>query len=500
MNPLLLLCLIAVYFLMLLGISKLVERKSDNNSFFTGNKQSPWYLVAFGMVGASLSGVTFVSVPGAVATNAFSYFQMVIGFTVGYVIIALVLLPIYYKLKLTTIYGYLEQRFGRNAQLVGAGFFMLSRVIGASLRMYLVVLALQTFVFNELGIHFTVTIAISLALIWVYTAKAGIKTIVYTDTLQTAFMLFAMIATILYVLNHYGFNLSAVWSGLSSTTLFGNNEVSLNKTFFTEDSFAKNIYWKQLLGGAAIAVAMTGLDQDMMQKNLTCPNIKEAQKNVFSFTIVLVFVNALFLFMGALLYYYAINEGLELPTYEKELGDGSFVTKLSTDLIFPTLAMNHFHAGIGVLFFIGLVAAAYSSADSALTSLTTSFCFDIKRWGENELKENKTKVHLGFTAILYVVITIFCLWNERSAISTLFVLATYTYGPLIGLFFFGILTKIRIKDRWIPWMCVVSPVLSYAVSYFSNEWFAYKWSHELLLLNGGITFLLLTFLKKREIT
>ena len=500
MSPYILLLIIGLYFLLLLGISKLVEKNSDDSSFFTGNKKSPWYLVAFGMIGASLSGVTFVSVPGAVAIGSFSYFQMVLGFTVGYIVIALVLLPVYYKLKLTTIYGYLDQRYGRNAQLVGSGFFMLSRVIGASLRMYLVVLTLQTFVFDQLNIHFSITIAVSLALIWVYTSKAGIKTIVYTDTLQTAFMLIALVCTILFILNHYDFNLGTIWNGLSSTKTWGSGTDgnSVTKTFFWDNLTAGNTFWKQFIGGAAIAIAMTGLDQDMMQKNLTCPDIKEAKKNVFSFTIVLVFVNALFLLMGALLYYYAVNEGIELTTFDVENATGEIITKLRTDLIYPDLAMKYFHPVLGVIFFVGLIAAAYSSADSALTSLTTSFCYDIKKWDNEKIKANKTIVHIGFTVILYVVITIFCLWNEKSAISTLFTLAGYTYGPLIGIFFFGILTKVSVKDNLLPIICIASPIISYLISWSSTTYLEYSWGHELLLLNGLITFILLFTISRPE--
>lgn len=481
MSPSILILIIVVYFLVLLGISKLVERNSDSSSFFTGNRSSPWYLVAFGMIGASLSGVTFVSVPGAVAINQFAYFQMVMGFTVGYIVIALVLLPLYYKLNLTSIYSYLDTRFGRNAQLIGTVFFMISRVIGASLRMYLVVITMQAFVFDALDIPFYITIAISLALIWVYTSKAGIKTIVYTDTLQTAFMLLALGLTIFYILQSFDFDFVVIKNGL--------NELNLTQTFFTDDLKAGNTFWKQFLGGAVIAIAMTGLDQDMMQKNLTCPNLKEAQKNVYAFTTVLVFVNALFLFMGALLFLYAQKNQIVLPTSDS----GS----LQTDLIYPKLALEHFHPALGIVFFIGLIAAAYSSADSALTALTTSFCFDIKQWKESDLIKNKTKVHLGFTAILYVVIFIFCLWNNRAAITTLFILAGYTYGPLLGIFFFGIITKVKLTDRFIPWVCIVSPVIAYVIQHATKTYLNYTFGHELLLLNGLITFGLLFLTKEK---
>lgn len=482
MNPLILLSIIAIYFLVLLGISKYVERTSDSSSFFNGNRSSPWYLVAFGMIGASLSGVTFVSVPGNVAVTQFAYFQMVLGFTVGYIVIALVLLPIYYKQNLTSIYSYLETRFGRNAQLIGTGFFMLSRVIGASLRMYLVVITLQAFVFDALGIPFYVTIAISLALIWVYTSKAGIKTIVYTDTLQTAFMLIAMGLTIFYILQSFDFDFETIKSGL--------DELNITQTFFTDDLKAGNTFWKQFVGGAVLAIAMTGLDQDMMQKNLTCPNLKDAQKNVYAFTSVLVIVNGLFLFMGALLFLYAQKNNISLPL--------SDTGTLQTDLIYPTLALEHFHPALRIIFFVGLIAAAYSSADSALTALTTSFCFDIKQWKDEDLKKNKTKVHLGFTAILYIVIFIFCLWNNRAAITTLFVLAGYTYGPLLGIFFFGILTKIKLNDKLIPIACILSPIIAYGIQWYTKEYQDYSFGHELLLLNGLIAFVLLFLTKNKS--
>lgn len=482
MEPFYLILIIALYFLLLLGISKLVERKSDESSFFTGNRSSPWYLVAFGMIGASLSGVTFVSIPGAVALKQFAYFQMVLGFTVGYIVIALVLLPLYYRLNLTSIYSYLDTRFGRKAQLVGTTFFMISRVIGASLRMYLVVITLQQFVFDALGVPFYITIAISLALIWVYTSKAGIKTIVYTDTLQTAFMIIAMALTIFFILDSFDFNYSFI------RTEF--DRLNLSQTFFTDDLKAGNTFWKQFVGGAVVAIAMTGLDQDMMQKNLTCPNLKDAQKNVYSFTIVLVFVNALFLLMGALLFLYAQTHLIELPLNE--------TGKLKTDLIYPTLALEHFPPLLGIVFFIGLISAAYSSADSALAALTTSFCFDIKQWKGEKLKANKTKVHLAFTAVLYVVIFVFCLWNNRAAIETLFTLAGYTYGPLLGIFFFGILTKRLVIDKWIPYICLASPVLAYGVQLASTTWLDYTFGYELLLLNGFITFGLLSLFPKKE--
>ena len=295
-------------------------------------------------------------------------------------------------------------------------------------------------------------------------------------------MLIALICTVFYIASFYEYDFNSIWVGLSQTSVFGESATALNKTFFWDNLTAGNTFWKQFIGGAAIAIAMTGLDQDMMQKNLTCPDISEAKKNVFSFTIVLVFINALFLFMGALLYHFAVTEGIELV-----IDDG----KLRTDLIYPTLAMKTFHPLIGIIFFVGLIAAAYSSADSALTSLTTSFCYDIKKWDEKEIKKNKTLVHIAFTAILFIVITIFYLWNEKSAIFTLFKLAGYTYGPLLGIFFFGILTKQKTEDSLLPIICLISPVITYIISWYCDSYLNYQWGHELLLLNGFITFVLL---------
>lgn len=484
MNPYILLTVIALYFLFLVGISKIVDRKSDEDSFFTGNKNSPWYLVAFGMIGASLSGVTFVSIPGAVTYGAFGYFQMVLGYIIGYIVIALVLLPLYYKLNITSIYSYLNDRFGRNAQLVGAFFFMVSKILGAALRMYLVVLTLQNFVFNPLGIHYAVTTAIALFLIWIYTAKSGIKTIVYTDTLQTVFMLASLVCTIVYIVNSFDMSLGQISNELG--------DMGLTKIFFVDDWKAGTTFWKQFVGGALIAITMTGLDQDMMQKNLTCPNIKEAQKNVYSFTFVMVFVNALFLILGALLVFYITKNGIDVPKAE----NGKYIT----DLMFPTLALQHFSPILGLVFFVGLIAAAYSSADSALAALTTSFCFDIMQWKDKQLSKNKNYVHIGFAVVMYFVILIFYQWNNRAAVNLLFTLASYTYGPLLGLFTFGIFTKKQKIDTWItPAICVISPILTYYFDDITTELFDYKFGTELLLINGGITFVLLLLLPDKKI-
>ncbi len=489
MNPFLIITLITVYFAVLFSISYFTSKNSDDESFFTGNKQSPWYLVAFGMIGASLSGVTFISIPGTVAGSSFGYMQMVLGYLVGYAIIALVLMPLYYRLQLTSIYSFLEERFGRNTQLVGAGFFLLSRVVGASLRMYLVVLVLQHFVFEPMGVHYSITIFISLALIWVYTFKSGIKTIVWTDSLQTFFMLLSLGISI-YVIGD-----SFEWSFFESI-----NEVtksSYSKVFFFDDILGKGHFLKQFFGGAIIAVAMTGLDQDMMQKNLTCPNIKDAQKNVLGFSVVLVLVNFLFLVLGALLFLYSDANGISIPT---RMVDG--VEKTATDLLFPVLAIEHLGTFCGVTFLIGLIAAAYSSADSALTALTTSFCYDFlkldKRKG-NFPKGMRNYVHIGFTGLLFIVIVLFYKSNDTSTINKLFTWAGYTYGPLLGLFFFGIISKAQPKDSLIPLVCIIAPVLSYVLDQNSVAWFGgYQFGFELLLVNGVLTYLGLGLLPKRQ--
>lgn len=475
MDPYILLALIVAYFSMLIGISKIVERKSDSQSFFTGNKSSPWYLVAFGMIGASLSGVTFVSIPGSVINGSFSYFQMVLGYIVGYLIIALVFLPLYYRLNLTSIYSYLNDRYGRKAQLTGASLFLVSRMLGSALRMYLVVLSLQTFIFDQLGIHYTVTIFIALFLIWIYTSKGGIKTIVYTDTLQTLFMLIALVWTIVYIVNSFDASLFEI------TAELGN--MGLTKTFFMDNWQAGSNFWKQFIGGIVVAIAMTGLDQDMMQKNLTCPNIKEAQKNVYAFTSVLVVVNALFLFLGAMMYYYVAQKGIQLPLN----ADG----KIITDLTFPTLALQYFSPVIAFVFFIGLIAAAYSSADSALAAMTTSFCFDFMQWKDTELTKNKNIVHISLTVVMYFVILGFYMLNNSASIDLVFKMAGYTYGPLLGLFTFGLMMKKRPEDKLIPYLCILSPILVYALDELTTYLFTYHFGNELLLINGMITFALL---------
>ncbi len=484
LTPSIILGIIAAYFLLLMLVSYLTGKDSDNTDFFIAGRQSPWYLVAFGMVGATLSGVTFISVPGWVGASQFSYMQMVIGYLLGYFVIATVLMPMYYKLNLTSIYGYLEQRFGVASYKTGAGFFLLSRIIGASFRLYLVAIVLQTFVMESFGIPFWGTVLITIILIWIYTFKGGIKTIVWTDTLQTLCMLSAVILTVVAV----GQKLELSTGNLFQTV----KDSAYSQIFFFEGGWVepKN-FFKQFLAGASIAIVMTGLDQDMMQKNLSCKNIGEAQKNMFWFTIVLFFAKLLFLSLGALLYIYANQVGIAIP--EK------------SDLLYPTIALNHLSPLIGIVFLLGLIAAAYSSADSALTALTTSFCVDFLNFEKSDTTEKEQQrtrflVHIGFSILLFLVILIFWFINDDAVIAAIFTVASYTYGPLLGLYAFGFFTKRPINDRLAPYVCIAAPILTYLINSNSELLlFGYKFGFELLILNGLITFLGLFFISEPEL-
>lgn len=477
LSPSIILSFVVGYFLVLLAIAWFTGRKGDNKSFFIGRKDSPWYLVAFGMVGASLSGVTFISIPGVIGNlgsvnGQFSYMQMVLGYLVGYTFIALVLMPLYYRMNLTSIYTYLERRFGFWSYKTGSAYFLLSRVIGASFRLFLVAIVLQRFVFDHWGIHFAFTVALTLFLIWVYTFKGGIRTIVFTDTMQTLFMLIAVGLTIYFIAD--GLQLSF---GELLTTI---KDSPYSQMFFW-DPKADNYFWKQFLAGAAIATVMTGLDQDMMQKNNSCRNIKEAQYNMFSFSIILVVVNFMFVGLGALLYIYSNAKGIAIPE--------------RTDYLFPTLAIQHFTPVAGAVFLLGLIAAAYSSADSALTSLTTAFCIDFldfeKKDTENpRLIKTRYLVHVGFTVILFGTILSFKYLLNEDVVSSLFKIAGFTYGPLLGLFFFGILLNRTVKDNWVPLVCIVAPVVCYVLNANSVAWLGgYQFGFEILILNGLLTFL-----------
>ena len=475
MNPLLVFLIISSYFLVLVIIAHFSAGRADSTAFFTANKQSPWYLVAFGMIGASLSGVTFISVPGEVGNTQFSYFQIVLGYLVGYLVIGTILLPLYYKLNLVTIYTYLEQRFGFWSYKTGASYFIISRVIGASFRLFLVSGVLQLAFFDAFGIPFWVTVLVAIGLIWLYTFQGGIKTIVITDTLQTFFMILAVVFSIILIAQELEFDLREMISVIQDS--------SYSQTFFWDDS--ANNFFKQFFAGAFIAIVMTGLDQDMMQKNLTCKSLKDAQKNMLWFSLTLVVVNALFLGLGALLYLFAVQKGIDLPA--------------RTDNLYPILALQHFSVMAGVLFLLGITAAAYSSADSALTSLTTSFCVDFLGFQEGsstDKKSTRIKVHLGFSVLLFVVILIFESINDSSVITGLFRAAGYTYGPLLGLFSFGLFTTFQVKDRLVPLVCIVAPIVSYILYLNSIAWLDYQFGFEILIVNGAFTFLGLWLIKQ----
>jgi SSS family transporter len=483
MSPGLIVGIIAIYFLILVLISYLTSKGANNDSFFVGNKNSPWYLVAFGMIGTSLSGVTFISVPGWVESSQFSYMQMVLGYLVGYFVIATVLLPLYYKLNLTSIYSYLEQRMGFWSYKTGAFYFLFSRVIGAAFRLYLVANVLQFSVFDSWNIPYWLTVAITILLIWIYTFKGGIKTIVWTDSLQTFFMLMAVGVTIYSIGSQMDLNVGAMMDLIDKS--------DYSKIFFFDDWRDSKFFWKQFLGGAFIAIVMTGLDQDMMQKNLSCKNIGEAQKNMFSFSFVLVLVNLFFLALGALLFIYSSKNGISIPA--------------KADDLYPMLAIqNYLGPVVSVFFILGLIAAAYSSADSALTALTTSFCVDfleIEKRKESTKIKTRRIVHIAMSVVLFIVILIFNVINDDSVVSSLFKAAGYTYGPLLGLYFFGLYTKKRVVDKFVPIVCLLSPVLTYVVNMYSEElMWGYKFGFELLLLNGVITFIGLQLISSRLLT
>ena len=481
MQPIHIILLIAVYFGVLILISYLTGKDDSNEAFFKANKSAPWYLVAFGMIGASLSGVTFISVPGAVEAKQFGYLQVVFGYFFGYLIIAYVLLPIYYKLNLTSIYTYLRDRFGNTSYKTGSIAFLISRVVGAAFRLFLVAKVLQLLIFDSLGVPFSVTVIITVALIWLYTFKGGIKTIIYTDILQTFFMLVAVIVTIIFLANALDLNsFSEVYINVK--------ESAMSKVFFLDTINDSQYFIKSFLAGMFIAITMTGLDQDMMQKNLTCKNLKEAQKNMVSFSVVLIFVNILFLVLGLLLTQYASQNGIN-------------ATK---DDLFPTIAML---PEIGIMtsafFLLGLIAAAYSSADSALTSLTTSFCIDIieldKKPKEQQKKVRK-KVHVFISLVLILVIILFnSLFKDVSVIWELFKAAGYTYGPLLGLFAFGILTKSKIKDKYVWIIAVIAPIVSFVINQYSVVLLnGYQIGFEILIINGLITFLGLVLIRRQQ--
>jgi Na+/proline symporter len=468
MSSALVLTVISAYFLLLIVISFFTSRGADNKTFFTANKQSPWYLVAFGMIGASLSGVTFISVPGWVADSQFSYMQMVLGYLVGYMVIAGVLLPLYYRLNLTSIYTYLETRFGFWAYKTGALFFLISRTIGASFRLFLVAGVLQLAMFEEWGIPFEVTVLLTIVLIYIYTFKGGIKTIVWTDTLQTLFMLLSVGISISLIASNLNLNLGNIIQTVKAS--------DYSQVFFWDIRSGQN-FFKQFISGAFIAIVMTGLDQDMMQKNLTCRTLKDAQKNMIWFSVVLIGVNLMFLCLGAMLYIYAGSQGIQVPA--------------SSDDLYPLLALKHFDIFAGVVFLLGITAAAYSSADSALTALTTSFCVDFlnfERTGYQSHKSTRMIVHVGFAVLIFVVIVIFKVINNSAVISAVFTVAGYTYGPLLGLYTFGLFTKRKVRDNLVLPLGILAPALSYFIDYYCSQQ-GFEFGFFILIVNGFLTFL-----------
>lgn len=470
MSPYLVLGIVLGYFAVLMGISWLTSRDADTQAFFTANRKSPWFLVAFGMVGATLSGVTFISVPGEVGNSAFSYLQFVFGNIVGYWLVAGILLPLYYKLNLISIYTFLDQRFGISSYKTGSFFFLISKLVGAAFRMYLVAGVLQIAFFDAFNIPFSVTVIVTIALIWVYTFRGGIKTIVWTDTLQTFFLVSAVIFTIITVTNNMDWNGAELVNRIS--------EHSNSKLFFWDWRTGNN-FFKQFFAGMFITIVMVGMDQDMMQKNLTCKNKKEAQKNMIVFSLSFLAAVVLFLSLGVLLYIFAEEKGIAIP----EL----------TDDLYPLLALNHLGLPVGIAFLLGITAAAYSSADSALTALTTSFSVDflkINQYEEVKRKRIKKWVHLLFSVLLIVVILVFRAINDESIVVAVFTVAGYTYGPILGLFVFGIYSKREVRDKWVPVIGFAAPVISFVISSYSEELFnGYKFGFELLIMNGLITLL-----------
>ncbi len=488
MSPIAILTLIVVYFGILFLISHIVSDKNSNNdAFFKANKNSKWYLVAFGMIGTALSGVTFISVPGQVGSPdiQFKYFQFVLGNAIGFILIATILLPLYYRMNLTSIYEYIEKRLGHISYKTAATIFLISRTIGSAARLYLVVLVLQRYVFDAFGVPFWVTVISSLSLIFAYTYKGGLKTIIITDTLQTIFLVSSVIFTIIFICNSLDFNVVEAFDAVKNS--------SYSKIFFYEDWLKSNYFIKQILGGIFVTIAMVGLDQDLMQKNLSCKNIGEAQKNMFVFTGIFVVINIFFLSVGALLYLYANKNGIEIP-----IVDGV----ARTDLLFPEIAFNHLALIPAIIFLLGLTAATFATTDSALTALTTSFCVDFLNMDKNADKPNAVRtrhiVHMSFCLLMFFVIMMIYFLNSSSVVSLIFKIAAFTYGPLLGLYTFGLWMKSKtVIDKLVPVICVLAPALTFVISVYSKDIFGnYEFAEELIILNGALTFLGLWLISK----
>jgi len=480
MSPLLISSIIGGYFLILMIIAWRTGSQADNASFFLGNRRSPWYIVSIGMIGSSLSGVTFISVPGWVQAQQFTYLQMVGGFVLGYVIIANILLPLYYKLNLTSIYSYLNQRFGYFSYKSGSLLFIASRTVGSAARLYLMASVLQLAIFDTLGVPFYMTVVLSISLIWLYTFRGGIKTIIWTDTLQTLLMLSAVGITIFYIASSLNMDLK----DLIHTVI--NSELS--RVFVWDDWGSSRHFVKQFISGAFITIVMTGLDQDMMQKNLSCKNLKDAKKNMYWYGIAFLPVNILFMSLGVLLFTFIAQNGIISPE--------------RADDLYPMLALGgYLPSAVGILFILGLVAAAYSSADSALTSLTTSFSLDIievNKMSPTKAKQTRIITHLGFSILTAIIILIFRALNQDSIIDTIYTLAGYTYGPLLGLYAFGLFTKYKVRDHLVPLVAIIPPIITGILDFNADNWFGFSMGYEKLILNGTITFIMLCFMKKNN--
>jgi SSS family transporter len=468
---------ILTFFGMLMAVSHFTSKNVTSETFFTGNRTSPWYLVAFAMIGTTISGVTFISVPGEVGNSGWTYLQFLLGNFVGYWIVALVLVPLYYKLQLVSIYTYLDQRFGVRSYKTGSFFFLVSQTIGASFRMYLVAGVLQIAFFDAVGIPFWATVMFTIFMIWVYTFRAGIKTVVWTDSLQTLFILSSVGLTIYIISSQLNMSMGEMVKSI---------EQHPYSDMFDWDWRSKTNFFKQFFAGLGIVIVMNGLDQNMMQKSLTCKNRKDAQKNIYWFSFAFIIANLLFLCLGVMLYIFAQQKGISLPT--------------KTDDLFPMLALQHFGLITGILFLLGIVSAAYSSADSALTALTTAFCIDFLNVDPKNpnSKPKRIKVHIAFSVLMFLVILLFWFINNDSVVTAVFKVAGYTYGPLLGLFAFGILTKKQVHDRYVPILGLLSPVITYIININSEAWLGgYKFGFELLLLNGLIMFTGLLLLTKK---
>jgi len=495
MTPIFIISILTGYFLVLILISVFTSKGADSDTFFTGHRENKWYLVAFGMIGASLSGVTFISVPGTVLNEGMGYYQVVWGYILGYIVIAQVLMPLYYRLGVTSIYEYLSERFGAVSYKTGASFFLLSRTLGSAIRLFLATEVLHLFVFQQMNIPYWITAVVTLLLIWIYTFKGGIKTIVITDVFQTVFLISSVVICTIIIAQSLDVNFIELYQQISNTTT--NSGKSMSQIFFFDDPNSRLFFPKHFLGGMFIAIAMTGLDQDMMQKNLSCRNLREAQKNMYSFTTILVITNFLFLLLGGALYVYVNQTGTLLPT-----ANGTVIT----DQVFPTLALNNFGWIAGMFFLLGITASSYASADSALTALTTGFCIDFLRFHKREEKQRqklKLFVHIAFS-VLFLLIILLTRWYVQThpktdLIGLILTLASYTYGPLLGIFFLGIYTKRKLKEPFVPLVCVLVPIFCYVLHLNSTKWFnGYHFGFEMLLVNGFLTFICLYLISTKN--